>query len=116
MSRASSLESGRLADEARDDIRTGQPDAGLSAGTLGAGALVTFAPAPEQLVFVVLLVLSVVEVAILWFMPDSDAEARRTRIPGGADDYIVKPFSVPELLARIRPLLRRTPPSASPPC
>jgi hypothetical protein len=45
--------------------------AGLSAGTLGAGALVTFAPAPEQLVFVVLLVLSVVEAVILWFMPET---------------------------------------------
>src|SRR6202051_2981215 len=45
--------------------------AGLSAGTLGAGALVTFAPAPEQLVFVVLLVLSIVEAAILWFMPET---------------------------------------------
>lgn len=45
--------------------------AGLSAGTLGAGALVTFAPAPEQLVFVVLLILSIVEAAILWFMPET---------------------------------------------
>ena len=45
--------------------------AGLSAGTLGAGALVTFAPAPEQLVFVVLLVLSLVEATILWFMPET---------------------------------------------
>jgi hypothetical protein len=45
--------------------------AGLSVGTLGAGALVTYAPAPEQLVFVVLLVLTVVEAAILWFMPET---------------------------------------------
>jgi len=45
--------------------------AGLSAGTLGAGALVTFAPAPEQLIFIVLLILSVVEAVILWFMPET---------------------------------------------
>src|ERR1700716_3216938 len=45
--------------------------AGLSAGTLGAGILVTFAPAPEQLVFIVLLALSVIEAAILWFMPET---------------------------------------------
>jgi MFS family permease len=45
--------------------------AGLSAGTLLAGVLVTFAPAPEQLVFIVLLGLSVMEAAVLWFMPET---------------------------------------------
>jgi MFS family permease len=45
--------------------------AALSAGTLGAGILVTVAPAPEQLVFVVLLVFSVIEAAVLWFMPET---------------------------------------------
>ena len=35
-------------------------------------------------------------------------EAERVRgLATGADDYIVKPFSVPELIARIRALLRR---------
>jgi two-component system, OmpR family, phosphate regulon response regulator PhoB len=38
-------------------------------------------------------------------------ETERVRgLATGADDYIVKPFSVPELLAQIRALLRRTKP------
>jgi DNA-binding response OmpR family regulator len=36
-------------------------------------------------------------------------------LDGGADDYLVKPFSGPELLARIRALLRRTAPDARTP-
>ena len=40
-------------------------------------------------------------------------EADRVRgLDLGADDYITKPFSVPELLARIRAILRRAKPSA----
>ena len=38
-------------------------------------------------------------------------EAERVRgLSTGADDYVVKPFSVPELLARVRALLRRANP------
>ncbi len=38
-------------------------------------------------------------------------EAERIRgLSTGADDYIVKPFSVPELIARVRALLRRSSP------
>lgn len=40
-------------------------------------------------------------------------EAERVRgLATGADDYIVKPFSVPEVMARIRSLLRRMKPEA----
>ncbi len=42
-------------------------------------------------------------------------EGERVRgLSVGADDYVVKPFSVPELMARVRALLRRAGPSASP--
>lgn len=37
-----------------------------------------------------------------------DASADRVRgLDGGADDYVVKPFDLPELLARVRALIRR---------
>ena len=40
-------------------------------------------------------------------------ESERIRgLVTGADDYVVKPFSVPELMARIRALLRRSSPGA----
>ncbi len=40
-----------------------------------------------------------------------DAVEDRVRgLDAGADDYLVKPFALPELLARIRALIRRTPP------
>ncbi len=42
-------------------------------------------------------------------------ESERVRgLATGADDYIVKPFSVPELMARIKTILRRVNPMRSP--
>ena len=44
-----------------------------------------------------------------------DQSADRVRgLDGGADDYLVKPFDLPELLARLRALIRRTSHQASP--
>jgi MFS family permease len=44
---------------------------GLTAGSLGGGALVTYAPDPQQLVYAVLLALSVAEALVLWYMPET---------------------------------------------
>jgi len=42
-------------------------------------------------------------------------ESERVRgLSVGADDYVVKPFSTPELMARVRALLRRAALNASP--
>ena len=44
------------------------------------------------------------------FLTARDAVSDRVRgLDGGADDYLVKPFSFQELLARMRVLVRRTP-------
>lgn len=44
-----------------------------------------------------------------------DSTADRVRgLDGGADDYLVKPFDVPELLARLRALIRRAAREARP--
>src|SRR5262245_5796047 len=44
---------------------------GLTAGSLGGGVLVTYAPDPQQLVFAVLLALSAAEALTLWYMPET---------------------------------------------
>jgi Major Facilitator Superfamily len=44
---------------------------GLTAGTLGAAILVAYAPYPRQLIFAVLLLASVIEALVLWFMPET---------------------------------------------
>ena len=44
---------------------------GLTVGSLGGGALVTYAPDPGQLVYAVLLILSAAEALVLWYMPET---------------------------------------------
>jgi DNA-binding response OmpR family regulator len=47
-------------------------------------------------------------VAVIAVTARSDEAARVTGLRAGADDYVVKPFSAPELVARIEAVLRRT--------
>lgn len=54
------------------------------------------------------------EMPILILSARDQPEQRVRGLDVGADDYIVKPFNLPELLARVRSALRRTGAAASP--
>lgn len=53
------------------------------------------------------------KIPVLMLTAKSQVEDRVHGLDAGADDYLVKPFSTAELLARVRALLRRREPSAS---
>ena len=50
-------------------------------------------------------------IPIIMLTARGDETDRITGLDYGADDYVVKPFSIPELFARTRALLRRASPS-----
>jgi two-component system response regulator MprA len=54
------------------------------------------------------------DIPILMLTAKDDIKDRVMGLDAGADDYLVKPFSVDELLARIRALFRRATPSSRP--
>lgn len=53
-------------------------------------------------------------VPVLMLTAKSDVSDRIKGLDKGSDDYLVKPFAVPELLARVRALLRRENPDKNP--
>jgi two-component system response regulator MprA len=54
------------------------------------------------------------DVPILMLTAKDDIKDRVTGLDAGADDYLVKPFSVDELMARVRALFRRAIPASRP--
>jgi Major Facilitator Superfamily len=75
---------------------------GLTAGSLGAAILVTYAPDPRQLIYVVLLVLSAVEALILWFMPET-AELRAGAI-ASLRPHVNVPAQASRAMVRVSPV------------
>lgn len=51
---------------------------------------------------------------ILMLTAKDDIKDRVTGLDAGADDYLVKPFSIDELMARVRALFRRSTPTSRP--
>src|SRR6266478_5814862 len=49
------------------------------------------------------------EIAIIMLTVNDTEEDKVAALDAGADDYVTKPFGMPELLARIRAALRRLP-------
>jgi two-component system, OmpR family, KDP operon response regulator KdpE len=55
------------------------------------------------------------QVPIIILSVREEEAGKITALDAGADDYVTKPFSMPELLARVRAASRRTPPVKQPP-
>lgn len=53
------------------------------------------------------------DIPVIMLTARSDEEDRIRGLDTGADDYLTKPFSIPELIARVRALLRRARPTLS---
>lgn len=54
------------------------------------------------------------DVPILMLTARDDIKDRVAGLDAGADDYLIKPFSIDELMARVRALFRRSTPSSRP--
>lgn len=52
--------------------------------------------------------INIKKIPVIFVTAKSDLNDRLNGLDLGADDYIVKPFEMPELLARVRVVLRRT--------
>ncbi len=76
--------------------------AGLTAGSLGAAILVTYAPDPRQLVYAVLLALSALEAFILWSMPET--AQRRAGALASLRPHISVPAQARAALMRVTPV------------
>jgi MFS family permease len=76
--------------------------AGLTVGSLGAAILVTYAPDPRQLVFFLLMVLSMAEAFVLWSMPET-AQVRDGAL-ASLRPHVSVPAQARDALLRVTPV------------
>ena len=75
---------------------------GLTAGSLGAAALVSYAPDPGQLVYFVLLVLSALEILVLWHMPET--AQLKTGVMASLRPHVSIPWQARAALIQVTPV------------
>jgi hypothetical protein len=75
---------------------------GLTAGTLGAAMLVSYAPDPGQLVYLVLLVLSAIEALVLSYMPETARP--RPGVLASLRPHVSVPREAVRVLLQVTPL------------
>ncbi len=98
-SRGYEVSDSRTGEEALDKLRSGTYDLVLLDMNMpGIGGIETCG-----------LIRSSSDIAIIMLTVSSSEKDKVEALDAGADDYVTKPFSMPELLARIRATLRRLP-------
>jgi MFS family permease len=75
---------------------------GLTAGSLGGGALVTYAPDPQQLVYAVLLAMSAAEALLLWYMPETVTP--KVGVLASLQPHVSVPGPARRALAQVTPI------------
>jgi DNA-binding response OmpR family regulator len=112
---ASFIQTGLQQESYAVDVLHGGSSAGEQASTLGYDAVVLDLMLPGRSGFQVLRDIRArkPDLAVLILTAKDSLEDRVTGLDAGADDYMVKPFALAELSARLRALLRRGTPRES---
>jgi len=99
------VDEAKTGEEALETIRESRPDlAVLDMNMPGMGGLATCRAIRKD-----------TDIAIIMLTVRNSEEDKVAALDAGADDFVTKPFSTPELMARIRAALRRVPSAQSSP-
>lgn len=97
-----------------DHFATGEQALGVSDGEYAAAVLDVMLPGIDGVHVARQWRNRGVKIPILMLTARGDVPSRVAGLEAGADDYLPKPFAMPELVARVRALVRRSPAAAPP--